>query len=132
MGYYKTTIRKSDTIFSNYIRQKAGWRCEKCAKICRLDGVWLSKLEASHYFGRGHENTRFDTENVYSLCFNCHKRMGGYQKNEQGEYDLWVKGLLGEKRYYLLMLRSNQYKKRDDWVDCQYVKILLKELSDER
>ena len=114
MGWHNIKRRKTDILFSNYIREKAGWRCEKCGKLCKIKGEWIAQLEASHYFSRKRESTRFDPENVYALCTPCHKRMGSHTLKEDGEYDLWVKEKLGERGYKLLKLRANTTGKRDD------------------
>ena len=129
MSYHDIKLRPSDRLFSKYIRQKRGWKCEKCGRVCRdWTGTTIYyKLEASHYFSRKHENTRFDEENVRTLCFTCHKRMGGYTREENGEYDLWMKEMLGEQRYALLKLRANTYKPRDDKMDGLIIKQLMKD-----
>jgi hypothetical protein len=104
-----TTIKRTanDIAFSLLIREMAGWRCEKCNKLCRVQGVWIAQLDASHYIGRAKKSTRFDIQNVYSLCNPCHSRMGDYKREEDGEYDLWVKEILGEREYRLLVIRAN-------------------------
>lgn len=125
MSYWKVKRNRADALFSDYIREKAGWKCEKCGKVCRVDGVWIAKLEASHYFTRSHWNTRYDEENVYALCFNCHKRMGERKNEENGEYDLWVKEKLGDK-YKQLKLRAYMTARRDEKLWLLYVKQLIK------
>jgi 5-methylcytosine-specific restriction endonuclease McrA len=117
---------KADAVFSNYIRIKAGWICEKCGKLCTP-----STMDASHYYGRGKESVRFDDENVRALCKGCHKRMGGHTKQEVGEYDLWMKELLGEKRYNALRLRANLPGKKDRQMQFIYWSQMLKELRAE-
>ncbi len=124
MSYHNIKLRRSDILFSLYVREKAGWRCRKCGKLCKIQDEWIGKLEASHYFSRKHEITRYDERNVYSLCFTCHKRMGGYQVSENGEYDLWVKELLGNREYKLLKLRANSYAKKDEKLALLFVKSL--------
>lgn len=122
----KVKIRQADKLFSKYIRRRAGWRCEVCQRLCRLDGEILWKLEASHYHSRKKESTRFDPENVVSLCFQCHMRMGGHGSQE---YDGFMERKLGTRALALLNLRANTYKKRDDKLDLLYAKQLLKELE---
>ena len=117
--------RRSDILFSTYIRQKANWRCEFCNRLCRTsDGEILFKLEASHYFSRKNESVRFDPYNVHALCFLCHQRMGGHGNKE---YDTWMEEKLGTNDYNKLLLRAHTYKKRDDFLDVEYVKKLLEE-----
>lgn len=130
--YYKLKLNRADILFSKYIRQKAGWRCEYCHILCKIGDVWVRKLEASHYFVRSHWSTRYDPENVHALCFSCHKRMGEYKRSEDGEYDLWMKKLLGEKGYQALKIRANwggMNYRRDDKLSLMYVKGLLKQLQ---
>ncbi len=119
-------IKPADRLFSLYIREKAGWKCKRCGKLCKVNGEWIAKLENSHYFGRAHGNTRYDEKNCYALCGSCHKRMGGYKRSEDGEYDLWVKELLGEKEYKNLKIRANSYHKKDEKLDLLFVKSLIK------
>lgn len=127
MSYYKVRRNRADILFSDHIRKKAGWKCESCGKICRIDGIWIAKLEASHYWVRNHWNTRYDEENVYSLCFTCHKRMGEYKREENGEYDLFVKARLGNKKYKNLKLRANMTARRDEKLWLLFVKQLIKD-----
>ncbi len=134
MSYHDIKLRPTDTKFSLYIRAKRRWTCEYCKRICRdwTGETIFYKLEASHYFGRKHENTRFDEENVRVLCFLCHKDLGGYTKAENGEYDLWIKRLLGEQGYKKLMLRAFTYKKQDDKMDMLIINQLIKQNGDGR
>lgn len=113
MNWGRIKIDKADKVFSNYIREKAGWKCEKCGKLCRVNGELIAPMDASHYYGRRKESVRFDEENVHALCKGCHMRMGGYKKAEDGEYDIWMKELLGQKGYDLLMLRANTTGNKD-------------------
>ena len=128
MGYYDIKLRRSDILFSLYLRAKRRWRCEYCGRMCRdFTGTTIFyKLETSHYFSRSHENTRYDEENCRVLCFTCHKRMGGHTREENGEYDLWMKKLLGEQRYKMLCVRANTYRQKDEKLALLYVKQLIK------
>lgn len=126
MSFSKIKIDKADILFSNYIRQKAGWRCQYCHKLCKINGEWIARLENSHYFGRGHRATRFDERNCYALCGACHKRMGGYKPSEDGEYDLWVKSKLGLEEYKKLKLCAYSYCPQDKKLELIYVKQLIK------
>ena len=126
MSYHDIKLRPADIKFSLYIRERNDWKCEYCNKVCKINDEWIAKLEASHYFSRRHENTKFDPENVHSLCFSCHKRMGGYTREENSEYDLWMKKILGEKRYKNLKIRANTYKKKDDKMVLLYLNQLIK------
>ena len=81
----------------------------------------------SHYFGRSHENVRFDTDNTFPMCnIPCHQVAG--QKGSPN-YDVFVLGRLGQKRYDALILKAHIYKKRDDKEDKIFIKELLKEVE---
>lgn len=132
MTWHAIKRNRADILFSDYIREKAGWRCEKCKKLCRIDGTWIASLQASHYWVRNHWNTRYDERNVHSLCGGCHKRMGEYRRDENGEYDSWMKELLGETGYKKLKLDANTTAHRDPKMWLLYVKQVIKQGSDQR
>lgn len=56
--------------------------------------------------------------------------MGGYTREENGEYDLWVKGKLGEKRYRNLIIRANT--PNPQMKDKILVKLLIQTLVKEQ
>lgn len=114
MSWHNIKRRPADIEYSLYIRAKAKGKCEYCGKICELNGERYYQLEASHYFSRGHEPVRFDDRNVHALCSSCHKRMGGYTNKEDGEYDLWIKKLMGENGYKILKLNAYQKGEKND------------------
>lgn len=116
MGYYRVKIRSTDRNFSRYIRRKG--KCEIC-------GRGDIKLEAAHYFGRGKENTRFDSDNVHCLCFNCHRK----SHEDKDYYKDWMIEQYTRKGLDNLELESNQYKKRDDAMDKLYIKALLESVG---
>ena len=125
----KAAITPADRDFSLIVRELHGWRCERCGKLCRVGGTWYAKLDCSHYIGRAKRSTRYDTENARSLCNSCHQRMGGYKREENGEYDLWMKELLGEKGYRNLVLRANLPYHGDKALEVIYVRQLRKQLT---
>lgn len=131
MSYHDVKISKADTEFSLIVRELHGWRCEFCGKLCRVNGEWIHKLEASHYIGRAKRSTRFDLDNVRSLCFTCHKDLGGYTTGENGEYDAWMQFSLGDPGYRNLVLRANLPRqiKMDREMEKLYVRQLRKELE---
>lgn len=129
MSWHTIKRRKVDIMFADYIKKKAKFCCEKCGKLCKVGDEWVAQLDASHYFSRRKENVRHDSRNVYALCSSCHRRMGGYTRDENGEYDLWVKAKLGNNEYQLLKWDANKYKKKDDKLTELYVRQLLKELD---
>ena len=99
-------VDKADQLFSRYIRTRDNWTCQRCFKKYEEGSQGLHN---SHFWGRGHENTRFEPDNCDALCFGCHR----YFTSNPGEYKDWKKGRLGAKRYDTLMIQANTYKKKD-------------------
>lgn len=122
--YWKIKIRNTDILYSKYIREKAGNKCEYCNK----SGEYF-KLENSHYFSRRHENLRFDDDNCSCLCFKCHQKLGHSGEKEKKEYTDFMIRKIGKKRFDLLRLRSTMIKKRDDKMDLLIIKEKIKELQ---
>ena len=113
----KITRRKTDILFSQYLRKLRNYTCERCGK--REEG----KMQCSHFWGRKAESVRFDGENIDVLCFPCHN----YFEMNPAEYTIWKEKQLGEKRYKMLMVRAHTYQKRDDKKMLIALKFLLKE-----
>ena len=114
-------IRKSDQLFSLYVRSKAKWKCEACFK--QYD-EGSSGLHASHFWGRRHESTRHDPTNTSSHCFSCHQRF-----TEDPElHREWKLKQLGQKEFDLLRIRANTYQKKDEFMKTLIAKELLKTL----
>ena len=113
---FKTIKRRpTDILFSQYLRKKIG-KCQVCGKI--------KKLEASHFFGRRHENTRFDERNVDVLCNYDHRRFG----EDPWEYCRWKEKRLGAKAIEVLAVDAFLAKERDDKMDMIKIKALVKSL----
>lgn len=129
---FKTKERKTDLLFSRYIRARDDWRCLACDLEKEEGSKDYSEnkqgLHCSHYWGRGHENTRFDPENCISLCWYHHKFAWGHGDG-RNEYTAYMRKKLGDKGFDLLDVRAHIYKKRDDAMDLIIIKQLLKELE---
>lgn len=123
MAFGKIKIRPVDTLFSKYIRTRDKWTCQYCGKHCGENNS-LHKLECSHHFGRAKEATRFDPENCVALCFTCHSKFHDSKELRNG----FMITRLGQNRYDLLELRSNQKGHKDDELTKIYIKKLMEEL----
>ena len=113
----KIKIRPSDRLFSEYIRERDGWKCKRCRK--QYDkGIPNHRmaLHCSHFQGRGKEATRFDPLNADALCYGCHQ----YFTSHPGEHMEWQVAQKGQDVVDALILRSNGYKKRDDKAEKAY------------
>ena len=124
----KTKERKTDTKFSRYVRTRDGWRCIACGDNSKDYSENKRGLHCSHYWGRGHENTRFDPENCIALCWYHHK-FGWGHGDGRNEYTSYMRKKLGDKGFDLLDVRAHTYKKRDDKLDEIIIKQLLKEVN---
>lgn len=107
-------IDKADHYFSLYIREKAGWKCEYCGKDFSAKDR-RKYLQNSHYWGRVNESTRFDPDNCMALCAYCHNRLG--HGDGRDDYRRIMIQRLGEKRFQLLEIKKNTYKKKDRYLE---------------
>lgn len=104
---------KSDQLFSKIIRKRDGYQCQRCLKS--FDGP-SPYLHAAHYYGRRGKSTRYDPDNVISLCGTigfpggCH----GYFADHPYEFTEFMRKRLGDKRYNELVLRAHTPTKIDE------------------
>jgi len=118
----KIKISRLDKKFSQYVRGKAGWKCERCGKQYRPP---TSGLHCAHIFTRAKKSTRFDIDNLKSWCYGCHSYMDG---NPLDKYDWYIKKH-GQKKFDQLRLKSNIPQKPDYTMLELWVNIKLKELN---
>lgn len=125
MNFYKIRIRAADRLFSKYIKLRDKGLCQynfKCFK-------GTSGSDNSHFQKRRKESVRFDPNNCDLSCRQCHF----FIENDpigQRTLEEWKKKQLGETEYKKLILRANQYKRRDDLMDKIYVQALIKDLDE--
>ena len=100
----KIRIDKRDKVFSELIRLRARWNCEKCGKYFPKG----HGLQASHFFSRRHQATRYDLDNAAAHCFSCHMFLG----ENPTLFTVWIKKHLGDYRYEALELRHRKIVKR--------------------
>lgn len=113
-------IRNTDKLFSQYIRQRDNWTCQRCKK--RYEPP-TQALHCSHFWGRGRENTRFDEDNADALCYGCHRLWGHGDGRE--DYIAFKKRQLGEEGYKKLTIRAHTYRKKDDKLALLQLRIQL-------
>ena len=112
----------ADIKFSQYIRLRDG-KCVRCGSIVELNDKGLPvSHQASHYFGRGRESTRFSPENVDCLCFFCHRYWGSDNREEYRRFKI---NQLGENGLKVLEVSAEQYKKKDRGMEYIRAKVLL-------
>ena len=109
------TVKRStlDVKFSDYIRAKAGWRCERCGSyFVERPG---KALQCSHYYGRRKEAVRFDPDNADSLCAGCHQFFGEHREDStdpktglrRDGYTSWKLKKIGPTAFDFLTLKAN-------------------------
>lgn len=125
MSWGKVTIDPADTVFSHYIRLR-DMECRRCHSKVKLNNRGLpTSHQASHFQGRGKENTRFNPENVDTLCGGCHQ----YFTANPGEHYEWQVQKKGQKKIDELILASNMYVKKDRASQRLYWSQRLKEMD---
>ena len=65
----KVKIKTSDKLFSRCIRERSGWKCERCGGQYE-EGT--QALHNSHFHGRAKWGVRFNPDNCEALCYGCH------------------------------------------------------------
>ena len=122
---FNIKIRTADKLFSQYIRERDKWTCQRCGKVHEKNS---RNFGVSHYWGRKRESTRFEPDNCVSLCnIPCHQSWGhGDEKDAYREYMI---RRLGQARFDSLMIQANTYKKRDDKMAIIYIKLLMESLK---
>lgn len=107
----KIKITPADKAFSDYIRTRDKWTCQRCGKVYNpLVSTDRMALHCSHFKGRGKEATRFDPLNADALCYGCHSYFGG----QPDEHLAWQIQRKGQEVVDDIILRSAGYKKKSE------------------
>lgn len=116
---------KADALFSNYIRELAGWKCERCKKEFEKPN---QGLHCSHYHSRAKKSVRFDPQNAASLCFACHQFFGGnpYDHTE------FFKRKIGEDNFNKLAVRASIPQRVDEKIIVIWLKEEIKKLNENK
>lgn len=121
-------LRPSDKLFSQYIRLRDR-RCMRCGSAVQFNAAGMPiSHQASHFQGRRKESTRFDPENVDTMCGACHQYLGA----NPYEHVAWQMKTKGRTIVEAVVLRSNGYKKRDDKMECIIWRTAIKDLTEKR
>ena len=109
-------IDKLDTLFSKYIRLRAGGKCDFCGRVfhdkIKENGdvypAWKS-LQVSHFHGRRKRSLRYDPDNAIGACADCHFFLG---ENPYVHTEFFRKRL-GSERFEQLNIRAEIIAKPD-------------------
>lgn len=91
----KTLSKQLDDLAGAIVRSRG--YCEHCGR--------KDKLQWCHIVGRSARQVRWDLDNAYCLCHQCHFY---FTNHPHTFYDF-----VGAERYAKLMLRANDFKKID-------------------
>ena len=106
-------IEKADKLISKKVRDNYNDRCVKCG----------GKATAVHHIeSRIHMNTRFDEDNLISVCFPCHIH---FFHGKPAESMRWLKDWFGVKFINRLARKSRIVYKPS----IEYLKNLIEELK---
>lgn len=119
-------IRNSDSVFSQYIRTRDNWTCQRCKMQYEPP---TKALQCSHFFGRGRESVRFDPDNCIALCHGCHRF---WEKEDREAYRDYMIEWLGQEKFDALTIRQRLPGKRDDKLDAMTARAALNDLLKER
>lgn len=109
MSWGKVKIDQADKLCSQYVRLRDGC-CLRCFSQVKKNqrGLPISH-QCSHFQGRGKENTRFNLDNLATLCGGCHQ----YFTANPAEHYQWQVERLGQAKVDEVVLLSNMYCKRN-------------------
>ena len=92
-------LKEADRLFSKCIRERAGWKCERCGSQ-HQEGT--QGLHCSHFHGRGKWGVRFDPDNCESICYGCHQYLGSHPI----EHEKRIREKLGDTLFEILNERA--------------------------
>lgn len=105
MNLKRTT---ADALFSNYIRLRDNYTCQKCGKHIPPP---TSYIHCSHLYSRKWYATRFDESNAIALCGSMWPQPGGchgyFEGNPVAHRNFFYKRL-GKKRFDKLFKKHNK------------------------
>lgn len=121
----KVKIDVADKAFSEYIRTRDQWTCQRCRKHYDKDNPnHRMALHCSHFQGRGKEATRFEPLNADALCYGCHQ----YFTSHPAEHYAWQVERKGQNVVDRIVLASNTYKKKERKLEVIYWRQQLAQL----
>jgi hypothetical protein len=96
---------KYDAIFSDLVRERAGYTCEHCEK--HIPEGYRMAAHCAHIHGRKNQSTRYDPDNAICLCAGCHYKFTDHPT----EFTYWLHEYLGDGHMEILREKVNRIKK---------------------
>ena len=107
MSGIKTTAE--DRKFSKMIRERAGWRCQRCG---RQYVPPTNALHCAHNFTRRTKATRFDEFNALALCYGCHQYVDSHSDAKEKLFRDWF----GDDQYEITAALAHEKRDRTSHV----------------
>lgn len=102
----RITRSPADKLFSEYIRTRDAWTCQRCFMQHPMKS---QGLHCAHYWSRSMKSVRFDPENADALCYGCH----AYFHKDPKAHDVFKLKQLGQQRMDALQVRARTPQKQD-------------------
>ena len=102
----KIHISALDRLFSQYIRTRDHWTCQRCGKVHPPPTM---ALHCAHTYKRRHQLTRWDADNADALCYGCHQ----YFEEHWPEHLTWKRQRIGHPRFQRLTRRHQMVGRVD-------------------
>lgn len=112
----------ADAAFSDCVRERADYTCERCQTIYRTRP---QGLHCAHVYSRRHKSVRHHADNAVALCYSCHNWAGG----NPIEFTRWIEQHLGEARLEMLWARKESPMKFNKAMDAECAKHYREQLS---
>ena len=109
---------KWDVVFSNYIRNRDDWTCQRCGKKYPEKS---QGLHCSHFYGRRSWATRIEPANAMALCFGCHLHVGSFPKEH---VELWESRFSEEEKNHVNEKHIDFSIKKRDVATEEHYKLL--------
>lgn len=118
-------LDQADIWFSRYVRLLQG-KCQRCGSPVKFNdqGDPISH-HLSHFQGRRKEASRYDLSNVDTMCSGCHRHLTAFPY----EHVKWQIDTKGQQKVDEIILKSNQFKKKDRATEAKLWKTRYLELK---
>jgi len=98
------TDEKLDVIFSKLVRTKSEWRCDRCGADHSFSH---EELHCSHFMGRRYRATRWDFDNCFAHCRECHHYLG----LNPVIFRRWALKMMGNEKYHHVRIKAETVTK---------------------
>ena len=115
---------KWDAVFSDFIRYRDKWTCQRC----KVKYVEKSRgLHCSHFYGRRSWATRIEPANAMALCYSCHIHVSSFPMEH---VDLWEEKFSKKETDKVIKLHNQSLIKKKEVATEENYRLLKKMLED--